>query len=248
MTLPAETTLKLTGHDESTSAAIALRSLYSRAARAFLQRDVNLTLTLITSALPLIPSPPTLDDPLATWRRKWDILRITLETTVYSTPPADPESLPSLLRSNLMLSPQSLLAALHTRSLLLFTPRLQDSQVQGTLNSAFLPTQVLITLVLASMKLGVPDVGRGIVEDWLARRDADQNAASEEGEGYDKVIELYCLHILPRLEEWDYATEFLQYEGQLESVRRHVRMPSLLFVYWLILCTASHVFSRNFAF
>lgn len=226
MTLPtqtATTSIPLTGHDETASAMITLRSLYARAARAFLQRDVSLTLTLITSALLLIPSPPTLDDPLSTWRRKWDILRITLETTVYSTPPADPESLPSHLRSNLMLSPQSLLAALHTRSLLLFTPRLPDSQIQGTLNSAFLPSQVLITLVLASMKLGVPDVGRGIIEDWLARRERDQDVASEEGEGYDKVIELYCLHILPRLEEWDYATEFLQYEGQLESVRRHVR-------------------------
>lgn len=235
VTLPteAETSISLTatpatssghhGKDAATS-TVTLRSLYSRATRAFLQRDINLTVALITeSALPLLSSPPPLDDPLATWRRKWDILNITLETMVYATPPADPESLPARLRANLMLSPQSLLATLHTRSLSLFTPVLPDSQIQGSLNAAYLPSQVLLTLAFASMKLGVPYVGRGMIEDWLARRDGRQ----DEGEGYDKVVELYCLHILPRLEEWEYATEFLQYEGQLESARRQRLLYSL---------------------
>jgi len=212
---------------EFATAAVTLRSLYSRAARAFLQRDITLTFTLITSAFPLIPSPPSLDDPLSNWRRKWDILRITLEITVYATPPADSETLPPYLRSNSMLSPQSLLAALYTRSLVLFTPVLPESDVQGNPSVTHIPTQVLITLVLASMKLGVPEVGRSIIEDWLAKRTVHQDPASEDGEMYDKVIELYCLHILPRLEEWEYATEFLQDEGQLEPVRRHRLMYSL---------------------
>jgi hypothetical protein len=113
---------------------------------------------------------------------------------------------------------------------MLFTPALPESDKQGSLNVAHLPPQVLITMVLASIKLGVPDAGRSIIEDWLAKRDIRQDAASTEKE-YDKVIELYCLHILPRLEEWDYATEFLQYESQLESIRRHVCDGCLTLIY-----------------
>ena len=212
------------------STEVTLRSLYSRAAKSFLNRDIPQTHALITSAFQFIPPPrPTITDAdrqLGVWRRKWDILRLTLETTIYSTPPSDAEELPSSIRANLMLSPQSLLASLHTRSLKLFTPKIWDldgeAGSQRSLSSRYLPPQLVVTLVLASMKLNAPEVGKGIVEDWLSVRD-DPEAVIEGGDGYEKIVELYCLHLLPRLEEWDLATEFLRYEGELDVVKRQVR-------------------------
>ena len=132
-----------------------------------------------------------------------------------------------------MLSPQSLLASLHTRSLKLFTPKTWDLDGDGgsqrTLSSKYLPSQVVVTLVLASMKLNTPEVGKGMVEDWLSGR-ADGEGVIEGGEGYEKIIELYCLHVLPRLEEWDLAAEFLQYEGELNVVKKQVWLFALFYM------------------
>ncbi|KAI0777029.1 hypothetical protein BC629DRAFT_1594749 [Irpex lacteus] len=203
------------------STVATLRSLYSRAAKAFLHRDFSLTYSLLTSAFTII-TPPTYspDDEIATFRRKWDILRITVETTVYSLPssPDKEDPLPPALRANQLLSPQSLVATLHARSLQLFTP---SSPPQKPL-SVYLPHQVLTTLILSSIKLECYDTGRSIVEDWLARRTPEQS--KEAHAGYSKVIELYCLHILPKLDEWEYAQDFLTYERELtESAREHMR-------------------------
>ncbi|KAJ3480784.1 hypothetical protein NLI96_g8103 [Meripilus lineatus] len=70
-----------------------------------------------------------------------------------------------------------------------------------------------MTLVLASLKTGCPEIGRQMIEDWLSKR----NPASsyQDLDGYTKIIELYTLQVLPALEEWDYASEFLQYEPEL---------------------------------
>lgn len=137
-----------------------------------------------------------------------------------------------------MLSSQSLLASLHTRSLKLFTPKIAgsggDTGSQRSLSAGYLPPQVVVTLVLASMKLNAPEVGKGMVEDWLSGR-GDLEGVLEEGGGYNKIIELYCLHLLPRLEEWDLAAEFLQYEGELGVVEKQVRT-----------CISSRVLSDGF--
>lgn len=102
---------------------------------------------------------------------------------------------------------------------MLFTPTSQSSS-----NSAYLPSQVLITLLCSSLKVDCPDVGRAMVEDWLARRESCYLSNDcPDDDGYEKVLELYCLHVLPRLEQWDYAKEFLQYEGELLVNRREVR-------------------------
>ncbi|KAI0789856.1 hypothetical protein C8Q75DRAFT_717497 [Abortiporus biennis] len=191
--------------------AATLRSLYPRAAKAFLQRDISLTQSLLSSAFSILPSPAMqTEDTLASHRRKWDVLRITFETTLYTSPPSteDPEAFPAALRSNQMLSPSSLITMLYDRSLQLFTPA--ASSVKS--NSAYLPIQVLTTLILASLKLGCPEIGRSMIEDWLARRHQDALDAT----GYSKIIELYCLQVLPRLEEWDYIFDFLQYERELD--------------------------------
>lgn len=198
-----------------------MKSLYPRAATAFLQRNILLTHSLLSSAFSILspPQSPNPEDSLSSYRRKWDLLRITFETTLYSSPPPDddPEALPSSLRANQMLSPQSFVAALHSRSLQLYTP---GSPAQKP-TSAYLPAQILVTLGLASLKLGCPDIGRGIVEDWLARR--SQLTMTTDHEGYAKVLDLYCLQILPRLEEWDYAADFLQYERELSKHSHDVR-------------------------
>ncbi|KIJ66931.1 hypothetical protein HYDPIDRAFT_26348 [Hydnomerulius pinastri MD-312] len=199
----------------SSSSEVTLQSLYNRAARAFLHRDVVLTTTLIASAFtmlqsPLAPAPDSLDS----HRRKWDILRITLESTIYSSPP-DRDKLPSTLRETLLLSPQSFVTASHARSLTLFTP----SSLPRKPTSAFLPHQVLITLIASSMKVECPALGREITEDWLSNR-GQYDFVLSTGEAYEKVLELYCLHILPRLEEWDYVKEFLDYERELSPAKR----------------------------
>lgn len=214
---PTVIPLKSTPSSSIISAVATLRPLYPRAATAFLHRDVILTHSLLTSAFAILRPPnSSAEDALATLRRKWDVLRITFETTFYASPPLsdDPEALPTPLRANQMLSPQSLVTLLHTRSLKLFTP---SFPVQKP-SAAFLPHQILVTLVLASLKTACPEVGRQIIEDWLAKR----SPSSQDLEGYTKVMELYCLQVLPALEEWDYASEFLQYEPDLPSDTRQV--------------------------
>ncbi len=80
--------------------ATTLRPHYTRAVRAFLHRDIVLTHTLLTSAFALITPPLTSSpDSLAERRRKWDVLRITLDVTVYTAPP--PTQLASPPRSGL---------------------------------------------------------------------------------------------------------------------------------------------------
>ena len=84
---------------------------------------------------------------------------------------------------------------------------------------------ISLRLVLASVKLNTPEVGKGMVENRLSGR-ADGEGVIEGGEGYEKIVELYCLHasvyVLPRLEEWNLAAEFLRYKGGINVVRKQV--------------------------
>ncbi|KAG2159022.1 uncharacterized protein EDB93DRAFT_1075588 [Suillus bovinus] len=199
----------------SSSTEATLQSLYNRAARAFLHRDVAITFTLLSAAFALLPPPLTPSpDSLDVHRRKWDILRITLETTVFSSTP-DLADLPQPLRETLLLPPQSFLSTLYARSLILFTP----SSLYRKPSSAFLPHQVVITLVASSIKIDCPNIGREITEDWLSKR-GQCDFVPSTGEPYHKVLELYCLHVLPRLGEWEYVKEFLSYENELSSDKR----------------------------
>ncbi|TFY51350.1 hypothetical protein EVJ58_g10615 [Rhodofomes roseus] len=223
----------------SNSTLASLRGLYPRAARAFLQRNVALTHSLLTAAFALIEPPPysyyadatsgRIADPLASQRRKWEVLRITFETTLYASPPQteDPDELPPPLRANLLLSPEPFIATLHNRALQLFTPTTSSGAQMMKPSSTYLPAQVLVTLALASLKLGCTAVGRGMIEDWLARRPQCADGGKEDREGYSKVMELYCLHVLPRLEDWDYAEDFLQYERELAPETRKYMISSL---------------------
>lgn len=201
------------------NAAATLRPLYARAVRAFLHRDVVLTHSLLTSAFALLTPPATSAlDSLSDHRRKWDVLRITLDVTVYTSPPADTASVPATLRSNALLSGAALLVTLHSRSVHLFAPA--DSPAT---NPAFLPAQVLVTLALSSAKIGCPAAGRGITEEWLACR----LPPARPEDGYEKVLEVYCLSILPALGDWAYARQFLQYETELPAQSRERLTASL---------------------
>ena len=207
-----------------TPKAAALHSLYNRATRAFVLRDIALTYSLLQSGFALLNPPTVVPDSLSDHRRKWDILRITFESTVYTSPPSSTESLPETLRTNLMESPQALATSIYSRSLALFTPS-NEGLSKTALNAAYLPYQVISTLVYCTLKIDAPDVGRVVIEDWLARREPHYSLEppkTPEGGGYEKTLELYTLHILPRLEQWDYAKEFLEYESELTSQRREV--------------------------
>ena len=242
ITKPSRTTPKysLTLSSESvtpepmaqTSKAAALHSLYNRAARAFVLRDIALTYSLLQSGFALLNPPTVVPDSLSDHRRKWDILRITFESTIYTSPPLSTESLPETLRTNLMESPQVLATSIYSRSLALFTPS-NGGLSKTALNAAYLPYQVISTLVYCTLKIDAPAVGRVVIEDWLSRREPHYSLEPPEkleGSGYDKTLELYTLHILPKLEQWDYAKEFLEYESELTSQRREVGFVSILWI------------------
>lgn len=223
--VPSSSSITLDATPSSSTTAPTLRSLYPRAARAFLQKDVALTHSLIVSAFSILHAPQTVPtDPLDSYRRKWDILRVTLETTVFYDPPksSDPNAIPASLRSNLMMSAQSLLATMHARSLRLFTPTSTD--LYPTPTAACLPPQILVALALSCMKLECPEIGRGMIEDWLSYRDLQPEHLRMDKDGYGKVLDLYCLHVLPGLHKWEDAKEFLRYESDLTPQARLVRM------------------------
>ena len=234
---PSKTThfpIKLQSLDDvspQTSTSASLRSLYTRAARAFVLRDIETTSSLLLSAFAILKPPQCHPDALSDDRKKWDILRITFESTVYSSPPASSKQLPESIRYIITEAPHALISSMYTRSLSLFSPS-GDSK-KSAINASCLPSQVLTTLVYCSLKLGAPDLGRVMIEEWLARRelyDHNRNRGSPVGDGYDKIIELYCLHVLPKLGQWDYVKEFLEYESELAVQRREVsfRLTHLL--------------------
>ncbi|KAF9479621.1 hypothetical protein BDN70DRAFT_993336 [Pholiota conissans] len=209
------------------STSATLRSLYNRAGRAFVQRDISLTYSLIQSAFTLLSPPGSIPDALADHRRKWDILRITFESTVYTSPPASTDTLPESLRAVLSEPAQALVTSVYKRSLSLFTPSNGNPTQKVALNAAYLPSQVLITLVYSSLKVDAADVGRVMIEEWLASRQRQYTLDAQEeseGEGYAKILDLYCIRILPKLEQWDYAEEFLEYENEMpERKREHLK-------------------------
>jgi hypothetical protein len=62
-----------------------------------------------------------------------------------------------------------------------------------------------------------------MIEDWLSRRGQNEEQEDEEREeGYEKVLEMFICQVLPRLEQWEYAEEFLKYETELSPNRREV--------------------------
>ncbi|KIK67685.1 hypothetical protein GYMLUDRAFT_36417 [Collybiopsis luxurians FD-317 M1] len=218
----------------------ALDKIYNRAARAFLNRNLLLTHELLETGFKSLKT----DSQNISILRKWDILRITFDTMLVASPPDQQTNTIPTLHDLLSKTSHNFVEDMYNRSLSLF--RQADESV-------VLPSQVLSTLVYSSLKLDAPDVGRRMIEDWLAGRgdaalssswmsssstssaeadyssldgyDADNSVNGdspgasiiEGGDGYSKILELYCLQVLPKLEQWEYATEFLEYESELDA-------------------------------
>ncbi|KAJ3854182.1 hypothetical protein EV368DRAFT_80830 [Lentinula lateritia] len=218
----------------------ALDKVYHRAARAFLNRNVALTHELLETGFKSLEGAGL----NTTYLWKWDILRITFDTMRYTSPPSSSASHIPFMSEILSKPPQSFVEDMYTRSLNLF----QQSENNAT---AALPAQVLSTLVYSSLKVDAPDIGRRMIEDWLASRgdttdlslswtststsltensmsdgyDADGSVNGDSpvdvgsvkgSDGYAQILELYCLQVLPKLGQWEYAMEFLEYESELE--------------------------------
>jgi len=116
---------------------------------------------------------------------------------------------------------------IYKRSLELFTPT-EGASEKITPNPAYLPADVLITLLYSTLKVDCPEIGRMMSEQWISRKEAplllnSTNPAEDSKEaGYGKVVEIYALNILPKLEQWEYAKEFLQFEGELPEDKKEV--------------------------
>jgi hypothetical protein len=217
-----------------------LRVLYDRAKHAFLQRDLLLANDLLTQAFLQLGPPParhgeqseTDADSLDSQRRKWDILRITLHTTLYTSQASDPRltssSAPSVSHfTPASLPPYQFLQGLHSQSLGLFNPA-------NTLTSiGKVPDQVVLLLVVSAVKLGEVQLAKEWVEDWLVRRDSSSVISSNSTTGesatptsYERIVDVYILHVLPRLGLWDDATEFMRYESELSEGAKAVSCHS----------------------
>ena len=56
-----------------------------------------------------------------------------------------------------------------------------------------------------------------MVEDWLSGRGDPDEGSSEDEDGYEKIIELYCHHLLPRLEECDPSVSCGESDNRFQS-------------------------------
>ncbi|KAG8832643.1 hypothetical protein FRC17_000955 [Serendipita sp. 399] len=218
---PASSSSKKPGSTKTT-----LRTLYEQAKLAFLQRNLALAEKLVAQAFPLLGAPhsyedePSKDgevrhttmDPLNSQRRKWDILRITLQTTVYTSQP-----------SEATLPPLKFLHHLRSQSLKLFTP------VGAVASIANVPDQVVLLLVVSALKLEELNAAKDWVEEWLMSRNSrredtmdppattSDTATPTPMTSYERIIDIYVLHALPRLGLWDDAVEFLRYESEMRA-------------------------------
>ncbi|KAK0480110.1 hypothetical protein IW261DRAFT_1563796 [Armillaria novae-zelandiae] len=234
--MPTATTTIITGpsprpsthkpNKVSSSSSATLSALIDRAGRAFVNHDHHLSQTLVDSAFTLLSSPLSLPDALDDHRKTWDIFRITLEAHVYASPPAA-EDVPEHLKEVMLQSSHALMTRMYQRSLTLFTPSSGSSKSVASTNVVYIPPSVLNTLVYASLKVNCPDVGRVIIEEWLAHRHGRLSSNHTHHDAYKKFLAIYCLQILPALEQWDYAKEFLDYESELSPRSREYLQSSL---------------------
>jgi hypothetical protein len=219
---------------------VTLRNLYEKAKHAFLQRDLLGAERSLTLAFAQLPPPPLSlnsntdkrdPDGLDSQRRKWDVLRITLWTTLFMSKDTSSSSLEKKTNCPIHLGPIQFLEKLYSNSIRLFTP---SSSTDPSSNDAggivHVPDQVVFLLVVSALKLDQVRLAKEWIEDWLVRRDptvpptttttTDGNV--KEMTSYEKVVDVYVLHVLPRLGLWDDATEFLRYEAEMNEYTKQV--------------------------
>jgi hypothetical protein len=160
------------------------------------------------SGIGLFAHPPTItvDSEEEDWKTKWDVLRVTIEALLYAEPalihPSSqtkgkgkiPNGLEELLTSY---SPRALVEKMYRRSLELFGEP-----------AVSLPGSVALTLVMAGLKVGSPELSRVIAEDWFAAQ--GESHGGKLAVGYRKMARTYGERVLPMLEQWEDALRWIE--------------------------------------
>ncbi|KAF0415327.1 peroxin 26 [Gigaspora margarita] len=68
------------------------------------------------------------------------------------------------------------------------------------------PGEVIIACVLLCLNQKCYKIARSIIEDWMANIDSRNDSMLKP---YEKIVELYILHVLPKMKDWNAANEFL---------------------------------------
>ena len=210
----------------------ALKDLYTPATRAFTEdRDFVKVQQNIDVALEILaqhPVPHAGPDDFATHRRKWDMLHVTLHTTVYLQPAANFRTTKLVSHKRFgelrQLIPAALVHRMHDRSVQLFTPHSDKP------DTAYLPVQVVTNLVTAAVRLRCIDDGRAIAETWMRANGitdpSDEHtlavAQNLAGTELDKLAVSYVSWVLTPLADWQAAETFLRTNQVVSQSMRKV--------------------------
>lgn len=115
---------------------------------------------------------------------------------------------------------------------------LGSKEIWTSLMKSYAPDPVNLdvasSLILLQLRyVSNPSFTQEVCEGFLA--DSALTRTNEDDEAHTKLLELYVLHVLPHMEEWDYAEEFLQFnslltEDKKSNYRRllsHLRQKSI---------------------
>ncbi|KAG9293350.1 hypothetical protein G9A89_007596 [Geosiphon pyriformis] len=91
--------------------------------------------------------------------------------------------------------------------------------------------EVVVACVLLCLGQQFPDIARMIIETWLYSLPetallqldiASTNNIKDDAllKNYEKIVELYVLHVLPKLKDWDYAKNFLRDNIRIDQSRK----------------------------
>lgn len=92
--------------------------------------------------------------------------------------------------------------------------------------SLTLPLQSFRILLLQKSKRHA--LSKDAIETWLASRPDDyyysftNEKTSDALLNYERIIELYCLHVLPSLGDWNSARDFLEWNNVLGQEKLEV--------------------------
>ncbi|KAI9017134.1 hypothetical protein BC832DRAFT_617756 [Gaertneriomyces semiglobifer] len=93
----------------------------------------------------------------------------------------------------------------------------------------YVPADVLCAGILLLQRQRLHTVSRDTIELWLLHKSRnDANNQDDESHNYERLIELYCLHVLPSLGDFDGAKQFLEWNDRLSMQRRALYMEKLV--------------------
>ncbi|TPX69332.1 hypothetical protein SpCBS45565_g02485 [Spizellomyces sp. 'palustris'] len=89
-----------------------------------------------------------------------------------------------------------------------------------------LPADVLCAGILLLQKRRLHSSSKQAIETWLATLPDDyfwslsNEVQSDALQNYERIVELYCLHVLPSLGEWESAKDFLEWNEVIATGKR----------------------------